>query len=252
METKGWLTEIYSANQGEGQYIGYRQIFVRFAECNLKCDFCDTIISSPYLRYEDKPNSRIFNKIKNPVEVAKVEKIISSLAKLPHHSISLTGGEPLLQVEFLKVLLSRLKKKGFKIYLETNGTLALEVKDILPWIDIISMDIKLKSVSGNPPLWKKHRDFLKKAAKKDLSNLSRTGLDLFVKLVVSKKMALSDLKKASRLLLEFSDKIPVYLQPVTGKYTPSVRQLFSWQSYFLENHKTVRVIPQMHKIVGDM
>ena len=36
------LIEIFSSVQGEGKYVGCRQIFIRSAECNLNCAYCDT------------------------------------------------------------------------------------------------------------------------------------------------------------------------------------------------------------------
>ena len=36
------LVEVFSSFQGEGLYVGQRQLFIRFAGCNLRCRFCDT------------------------------------------------------------------------------------------------------------------------------------------------------------------------------------------------------------------
>ena len=42
MENKAKIKEIFSSIQGEGEYIGCKQIFIRFCACNLNCAYCDT------------------------------------------------------------------------------------------------------------------------------------------------------------------------------------------------------------------
>ena len=77
------IKEIFASIQGEGPYVGYKQLFVRFCNCNLKCNYCDT-------EFMD-------GKDYNPCELADEVNKFSDV-----HSVSLTGGEPLLQIEFLK------------------------------------------------------------------------------------------------------------------------------------------------------
>ena len=40
------VKEIFASIQGEGPYVGYKQLFVRFCNCNLKCNYCDTEFSA--------------------------------------------------------------------------------------------------------------------------------------------------------------------------------------------------------------
>ena len=123
------IKEIFSSIQGEGRYIGYKQLFIRFAGCNLGCKYCDT-------DYSLNENYREYT----------VQELVNEAAKYTDiHSVSLTGGEPLMSVEFLKEFLPKVEKK---IYLETNATLFNELKEIKRYVDIISADIKLKSATG--------------------------------------------------------------------------------------------------------
>jgi organic radical activating enzyme len=102
---KGRISEVFESVQGEGLYFGEKQIFVRFFGCNLSCKFCDTKLNR-FLEYE-------------PQELFEELKLYQDV----YHSISFTGGEPLLQKDFLKQVLQLTQKEGYKNYLETNGTL---------------------------------------------------------------------------------------------------------------------------------
>ena len=87
------IKEIFSSIQGEGPYIGFEQLFIRFSKCNLKCSYCDTNFVTDLKEYTSQELSD---------EVKKYNTT---------HSISLTGGEPLLDVEFLKECLPLFAKK---------------------------------------------------------------------------------------------------------------------------------------------
>jgi len=55
------LIEVFSAIQGEGLNVGTRQIFIRFALCDLRCQFCDsahTWSAPPTCRVERSPGLR--------------------------------------------------------------------------------------------------------------------------------------------------------------------------------------------------
>ena len=62
--------------------------------------------------------------------------------------MSLTGGEPLLQVDFIKNLAPKIKERGLKVYLETNGTMPERLSEIIGHVDTVAMDVKLPSISG--------------------------------------------------------------------------------------------------------
>ena len=149
------IVEVFSSIQGEGQCVGYRQVFVRLGGCNLACTFCDTPESrklGEVGKIEMNPGKRDFKTIKNPISASELAGYVNNLLVLPHHSVSFTGGEPLCQIEAIKALVPLIDGR---IFLETNGTLVAEFAEILPYIDITSMDIKLPSACRQE-LWKKH------------------------------------------------------------------------------------------------
>lgn len=234
------IIEIFSSLQGEGVYIGQRQLFIRFANCNLNCAYCDTKKrDSKKCRIHYNPyNNNVVTIINNPVSSLELKYIIDKFAKFRHHSISLTGNEPLLSADFLKSFLSEIKTK---IFLETNGTLPEELKKIIKYIDIISMDLKLNSVSIQKLDYEIYKQFLKIGMQKEL----------YVKLVVDKNLTLNDIKKI--LELKLSKELPIVIQPVTvrkKRIDISPEKLIKLQDYLSVYFNNVIVIPQVHKFLN--
>ncbi len=242
------LVEIFSSIQGEGIYVGVRQIFLRFSGCNLNCSYCDTAHDlRPTFRVEFLPGTGKFTCYPNPVQPEKVAEIISKFNLKKHHSISLTGGEPLLQVEFIEKLSFFFKKKGIKLFLETNGTLPSQLAKLISVLDIISMDIKLPSVAGGGEMWDTHRDFLAIGSQKDI----------FVKIVVAADTSEAEITKACEIIKKVDPKIPLIIQPVTPQpefsgEKPSAVKLLTWQELARDYINDVRVIPQIHKFLGQL
>ena len=244
------LNEIFSSIQGEGLYVGERQIFVRFSGCNLSCQYCDSpqaLVLSPTVKFEAASGSHKFEVLPNPVAKEKLIELVVSLDKPAgvNHSISLTGGEPLLQVDFLKEFLPGLKQKvKLPVYLETNGILADRLNEIIEQVDIVAMDIKLPSATGLSPYWKEHKKMLETAYLKEV----------FVKIVVTKESNFKEIDEAAALIAAVDDKIPLILQPVSPhgpvKHRPGSEQLLALQAAAKRKLKTVRVIPQTHKLYG--
>lgn len=238
------VTEIFSSIQGEGPYVGVRQIFLRLPKCNLTCPYCDTETKvSETMRIETVPGSRDFKKIENPVPLSQLLELMQTYDFSLHHSVSVTGGEPLLWTQELQTLLPFIREKRLKIYLETNGTMPNQLLEVLPMIDIISMDIKLPFAGRS--FWAEHESFLRQSQKKEV----------FVKLVVNENTPLKDLETARNLIAEVNPETMTILQPVTktrGIGTPQPFQLLEWQSMFLEKLSNVRVIPQTHVMLGQL
>ena len=238
------IVEVFSSIQGEGQYVGYRQVFVRLAGCNLECEFCDTPESRKLIKsaqIEVTAGKRDFKTIQNPISISQLAAYINQLLVLPHHSVSLTGGEPLCQSQAIEKLASLLHGK---IHLETNGTLTGELAKVLPYIDVISMDIKLPSASGQE-LWQQHKEFLRLANTKNV----------FVKIVVASKTSAEEFQKALDLIASIKPTIPLIIQPVTPIHdcegvTPD--QVLAWQEQALRILSDVRVIPQTHKFMNQL
>ena len=225
---KAKILEIFSSIQGEGKYAGVKQVFVRFFECNMHCVWCDTPASIG-------DTSRNFQEMDLQEVYSRIEQ-----SWRDDHSVSLTGGEPLLQKDFIKSLLPVLKFKKMPTYLETNGTLPNELEEIIDDIDIVAMDIKLPSSTQCRSYWKEHKEFLKIALKKDV----------FIKTVISSETDEADILQSIDLVAEIDPGVLFILQPNTYDLGNGVvKKCLLYQGSCLKRLNNVRIMPQMHKFM---
>ena len=238
-----YLSEIFASFQGEGLYVGEYQIFLRFAGCNLSCKYCDSPQALEIPKTFKDHNKQIQN---NPIGVRNLLEIVSDCKKGKNyiHSVSITGGEPLLQVDFLKNFLPELKKAGNKTYLETNGAFPSRLEEIIESVDIVALDFKLPSSTGLAPLWVEHKKALEIAYAKEV----------FVKMVVTRETLAKEIDEAASIISSIDSEIKTIIQPVTPfgtvKHRPTPEEILSYFLVAKRKLKNVRVIPQMHKILG--
>ena len=239
-KNKGWIFEIFASIQGESIYIGEQHTFVRFAGCNLACDYCDTAVTQisdpPFCRTETSACSQEFIKKENPLSV---EEVVDACKKLKCRTISITGGEPLVQIDFANDLLINLKSNGFRIYLETNGTIPQHLEKLINYCDIVAMDIKLESTSGFPTKWDTHKKFIEIASQKKI----------IVKVVINNKTTIDEIVESSSLIAKKSKAIPFMLQPDSNTDI-NIVHYFKLQTEALKYLDDVRIIPQSHKAMG--
>lgn len=230
--------------------VGERQVFIRFHGCQLSCEYCDSRESRSAgppatCRVEKRPGHGEFDAIGNPVAASRIVGILEewlSLCRHAHHSISLTGGEPLLQLTSNRDYLSAMKGL-LPLYLETNGIDYAALGECIDSLDYISMDMKLPSATGMKEYWEEHVEFLKIAAKRDV----------FVKIVVNDQTPANEIQLVCDIICSVDDRIPLVLQPLTtpdGRLGISGRTLMNLQEAASRNVREVRVIPQTHKFLG--
>lgn len=104
-----WVQEVFYTLQGEGPFIGQPSVFVRLAGCNIKCFWCDT-------EFESSTWRPALDELLADIEAKNTAKT---------DLVVLTGGEPLRQN--IGPLVTALLAKGYRVQLETNGTL---------WVDM--------------------------------------------------------------------------------------------------------------------
>jgi 7-carboxy-7-deazaguanine synthase len=144
-EDKLFITSVFFTLQGEGPYRGMPALFVRFAKCNLQCNFCDTFFDDgEWLSLEEIDN--------------KIEKCISDYfngdvplwaeclnINYPREIILvITGGEPMLQkniVPFIKYF----ENKFRKVQIESNGL----INQHIPFDTCLVVSPKASEISGH-------------------------------------------------------------------------------------------------------
>ena len=114
------ITEIFFSIQGESVKAGIPTVFIRLTGCPLRCHYCDTA----YAFHGGRKMS--------------ISSILNTAAQYRTKHVTVTGGEPLTQ-SACPQLLKQLCDKGFRVSLETSGT--LDITDVDTRVMKI-MDIK--------------------------------------------------------------------------------------------------------------
>ncbi len=245
---QAFVQEVFSSIQGEGPYVGYRQLFVRFAHCHLQCAYCDTPMTTPsghsHIQYWDPTIGQAqWHQAPNPWSPERLSELLAHWqAVAPHHSLSLTGGEPLLHAPFLAQWLPQVKAMGWVTYLETSGTQPGALAKVLPWVDVVAMDVKLPSSTQQAPLWAQHAAFYQMAV--------AAGKEVFIKCIVNQHTLPEELAQLQAMGVH--PHTPIVLQPQMSLEHPSQPCISpAWalalQQGLSQAFAHVRVIAQGHK-----
>jgi len=249
------LFEVFSSVQGEATRVGERHLFVRLAGCDLECVFCDTPASrripdearlflpvgplpAPGIAGARRPKSA-----PNPLPRSTLDDWVKRLDEAcgPHHAIAITGGEPLLFVDYLIPLLARWRGRGLPILLETGGHRPGDLARAIADIDIVMMDVKLASSAGFGTDIGITARFLEIARTRECA----------VKLIVNARTTWDEIGPIVRLLRDAAPDVTLVLQPVVGsKFDPPKGEfVLELQRQALAIHRPTRVIPQTHKML---
>lgn len=241
---EGFVSEIFVSFQGEGMFAGRRHLFLRLGACNLRCVYCDTpesLVRTPRCRVEDVGGAY---EVANPLSPLRVFDALKAQAAMEEriHALAVTGGEPLLQAAFLGELLPTLGR-GLPVLLETNGTLVDRFEVVKDWVDIVSMDVKLPSNSGERGFWEEHEAFLEAAE----------GKIVYVKVPVDDATRDDEMARAAELVARAAPEAPFFIQPILSpdvKLRASVGTLDRFYGIACESLSDVRVLPQAHPFLG--
>lgn len=213
------VIEIFGSIDGEGKRTGQLATFIRLAGCNLRCIYCDTKYSFDY---------------KNGKEMS-ISKICNECKKIGYRNITLTGGEPLMDMEQAKLLISSLCINGFQVNIETNGSIDLkpliELRKVTGYDFFFTVDYKTKYSCMNGRMNKdsfKYLDY-----KKDI-----------VKCVVASE---DDMVDALKYLDSLNKKFSIWFSPVFGVIEPV--QIVNFMKDKKREDITCQI--QLHKIIWD-
>jgi len=202
------VNELFYSIQGESLYAGLPRVFIRLTGCNLRCSYCDS-------RYAYADGESI-----------PIQNILLRVDAYHCPLVEITGGEPLMQEGTLELIL-KLIKKGYKVLLETNGSIDVSVVD--PRC-IKILDIKCPG-SGE-------------SGKNNLDNLSHLSSEDQIKFVLTDR---KDYDFAKNLIYSARPLTPpasVLFSPVHNVLKPSI--LAQWM---LDDHIHARLQLQIHKIL---
>lgn len=222
------IIEVFSSIQGEGELIGKRQIFIRFAGCNINCKYCDTQESLSDVVGDEYSYDMLNDKIE-------------SLMSTDFHSLEITGGEPLLSYEYIGEFL---RKYPYKAMLETNATLPENMRKISDVIDLVSMDIKLPEHFSCEDEWKSvYANELK-----TIDVLEEENVNYYIKIVVSPTTPLDIIRKVrDDIKMHLKCDVNIIIQPVSPMSLWTSKDNLFRISELMGVEFNVSIIPQIHK-----
>lgn len=231
------LFEIFTSIEGEGVLYGTKTLFVRLAGCPFTCFYCDT-------------------KEALPLDSGKEYDIPDACAQIDKHlekqtyKVNFTGGDPLVQHEAVAELAKHIQSKKIPTYLESSCFDSKRFAYVMPYIDHIKIELKTQDSYFVDP---KHYSMLLENGLECLRLAIKSKKSTYIKIVVSSKTIPQNFEEMVRQIFKIADPNDLkgfIIQPTYGIAEPSLQQLFSFYDIVYPYYKEVRVVPQLHKLIG--
>ncbi|MEO9362535.1 MAG: 7-carboxy-7-deazaguanine synthase QueE [Nitrososphaera sp.] len=232
------LSEIFTSIEGEGVFFGTKTMFVRLAGCPLKCHWCDT----PYAIPMDSGDSRSLDEVKEMISRDMQENTFK---------VNFTGGEPLAQHEAVIELAKFVReKKGVKTYLESACYDSARFAKVLPYIDICKIEFKMRDARA---VDEKNYNNLLKNELECLEIATKAGKMPYIKVVVTNSTDAGEFSGLVRQVFRVASPKNIagfIIQPSHKTDEPVLERLFAFYDAVYPFYDQVRVVPQLHKIIG--
>jgi 7-carboxy-7-deazaguanine synthase len=235
--TRAKISEIFTSIEGEGILFGTKTMFVRLAGCPLKCYWCDTPYALPMDSGIDYP-------------IDEVKEVISKSLQPNTYKVNFTGGEPLVQYEAVSELAKFVRQKGLRIYLESACYDAGRFAKVLPYIDLCKVEFKLRD---SKVVHEEHYGNLIKNELECLKHAISSGKPTYIKVVVTNSSNLKEFKQVTYEVFKIagpSELAGFIIQPSYTIDEPTLDVLFGFYDTVYPLYDEVRVVPQLHKIIG--
>ena len=231
------LFEIFTSVEGEGILFGTKTLFIRLAGCPFACFYCDTKESLPF------DSGREYS-------IEEACKLIDSNLKNQTFKVNFTGGDPLIQYDAVAELARYVQSKKILTYLESSCFNSDKFNHVLPFIDIVKIEFKTKD-SDFVDL--QHYDRLLKNAMQCLKSSISAKKTTYIKVVVSSKTRTEDFGFLVDEIFDVVSKEDIdgfIIQPTFGIAEPSLDLLLELYDIVYPHYINVKVVPQLHKLIG--
>lgn len=231
------LFEIFTSVEGEGILYGTKTLFVRLAGCPFTCFYCDTKESLPLDSGKE-------------YDIEKAYHLIDSNLKKQTYKVNFTGGDPLIQHKEVAELAKYVQSKKILTYLESSCFDSKKFEHVLPFMDIIKIEFKTKDSKF---VDSKHYEQLIENAMNCLKSSISKRKTTYIKIVVSSKTNLNEFRNLVKNIFNSvsMDQLNGFIiQPTYGVAEPSLDLLLKLYDIVFPYYTEVKVVPQLHKLIG--
>jgi len=231
------IFEIFTSLEGEGIFYGTKTLFVRLAGCPFTCFYCDTTQALPM----DSGNEY-------PIEEAC--NLIDQNLKDKTFKVNFTGGDPLVQHEAVAKLAKHVQSKNIPTYLESACFDSGKFEHVLPFIDFVKIEFKTQDSDF---VDSKHYSKLLENELECLKLAIKSKKKTYIKIVVAAKTEITPFNKLMTKIFEIITKCDIsgfIIQPTHAIAEPSLEKLMQFYDLVHPYFEDVRVVPQLHKLIG--